>query len=77
MQSLFFHDIWIIELYYGAVRSVNRGKMNNKTLGIIIVIFGSLVLFSKQEYAWIISAVSIGIGTGIFFWKDEKSDIEN
>ena len=51
--------------------------MNNKTLGIIIVIFGSLVLFSKQEYAWIISAVSIGIGTGIFFWKDEKSDIES
>ena len=77
MQSLFFHDIWIIELYYVVVRSVNRGKMNNRILGIIIVVFGSLVLFSKQEYAWIISAISIGIGTGIFFRKGEKGDIEN
>tara|TARA_Y200000002_G_scaffold213136_1_gene175949 strand:+ start:535 stop:696 length:162 start_codon:yes stop_codon:yes gene_type:complete len=44
--------------------------MNNKTLAIIVIIFGSLALFSKQEYAWIISAISLGIGSGIFFWKD-------
>jgi|TARA_A100001015_G_C14869087_1_gene663594 hypothetical protein len=50
--------------------------MNNKVLGIIIIVFGSLVLYSKQEYAWIVSAISIGIGTGIWFWKDEKKDIE-
>ena len=50
--------------------------MNNKTLGIIIIIFGGLVLYSKQEYVWIISAISIGIGSGIFFWKDRESDVE-
>ena len=51
-------------------------KMNNKTLGIIAIVFGSLVLYSEQEYAWIISAVFIGAGTGIWFWKDKKSDTE-
>jgi len=50
--------------------------MNNKTLGIIVIIFGGLVLYSKQEYAWIVSAISIGVGTGIFFWKDKESNIE-
>ena len=50
--------------------------MNNKLLGIIIVVFGGLVLYSQQEYAWIISAVSIGVGSGIFFWKDRENDVE-
>ena len=50
--------------------------MNNKLLGIIIVVFGGLVLYSQQEYAWIISAVSIGVGTGIFFWREKESDEE-
>ena len=50
--------------------------MNNKTLGIIIIVFGGLVLYSKQEYAWIVSAISIGIGSGLFFSKDKGSDIE-
>jgi len=50
--------------------------MNNKTLGIIIIVFGGLALYSKQEYAWIVSAISIGIGSGIFFWKDKEGNIE-
>ena len=50
--------------------------MNNKLLGLIIVVFGGLVLYSQQEYAWIISAVSIGVGTGIFFWKEKESDVK-
>ena len=50
--------------------------MSNKTLGIIAIVFGSLVLYSEKEYAWIISAVLIGVGTGIWFWKDKKSDTE-
>ena len=50
--------------------------MNNKTRGIVIIVFGGLVLFSNQELAWIVSAVSIGIGSGIFFWKDKKNDID-
>ena len=51
--------------------------MTNKTLGIIIVFFGALVLYSSQEYAEIISAVSIGIGLGVFFfWPDKNKDTE-
>ena len=49
--------------------------MNNKTLGVVIVVLGGLVLYSKQEYAWILSALAIGIGSGIFFWKDKEDDI--
>ena len=51
--------------------------MNNKTLGIIIIVFGGLVLYSEQEAAWIFSSIAIGIGSGIFFWKDTKNDIDN
>ena len=50
--------------------------MNNKTLGIIIIVIGGLVLYSEHEAAWIISAILIGIGSGIFFWKDSKNDID-
>ncbi len=51
--------------------------MDNKVLGIIIIIFGGLVLFSKLEAAIWVSAISIGIGTGIFFfWKEEKNDVD-
>ena len=51
--------------------------MNNKTLGVAIIVFGGLILYSQYEFAWIISAISIGIGSGIFFWKDSKNDIDN
>jgi|TARA_B110001450_G_scaffold190734_1_gene178926 hypothetical protein len=51
--------------------------MNNKTLGIIIIVLGGLVLYSEQESAWILSAALIGVGSGIFFWKDKKIDIDN
>ena len=51
--------------------------MNNRTLGIIIIVLGGLVLYSEQESAWILSAALIGIGSGIFFWKDNKIDVDN
>ena len=51
-------------------------SMNNKTLGIILIVFGGLVLYSEQEYAWIVSAIAIGIGSGIFFWKEKEKDID-
>ena len=51
--------------------------MNNKTLGIILIVFGGLVLYSEQEYAWIISAIAIGIGSGNFFWKEKEKDIDS
>ena len=44
--------------------------MGKKTTGITIAIFGVLVLFSSAENAWIISAILLGLGSGIFFWKN-------
>ena len=48
--------------------------MKNRTLGMLIVIAGVLAIFIKpEEYAWIVSAILIGGGTGIsLFWKDKK-----
>ena len=51
-------------------------SINNKTLGIILIGFGGLVLYSEQEYAWVVSAIAIGIGSGIFFWKEKEKDID-
>ena len=52
-------------------------SMNNKTLGIILIIFGGLVLYSEQEYAWVVSVIAIGIGSGVFFWKEKEKDIDS
>ena len=41
--------------------------MNNKTLGIIIIVSAGLVLYSEHEVAPVISAILIGIGSAIFF----------
>tara|TARA_B110001452_G_scaffold197939_1_gene167857 strand:- start:161 stop:295 length:135 start_codon:yes stop_codon:yes gene_type:complete len=44
--------------------------MGKKTIGISIAVLGALVLFSSKENAWIISAVLLGVGSGVFFWKE-------
>ena len=44
--------------------------MKNKTLGIIIVLLGVMAIFAKQDFAWVLSAIMIGIGSGLFFWKE-------
>jgi len=43
--------------------------MNYKTKGSIIIVLALLIFFSKQDYAWLMSAVLLGVGSGIFFWK--------
>tara|TARA_B100000780_G_C20797822_1_gene316849 strand:+ start:134 stop:268 length:135 start_codon:yes stop_codon:yes gene_type:complete len=43
--------------------------MDKKTIGILITIFGMLILFSSNQNAWILSACFLGAGSGIFFWK--------
>ena len=43
--------------------------MNNKTKGSIIIVLALLIFFSKNEYSWIFSAILLGLGSGIFFWK--------
>ena len=51
--------------------------MDNKLLGVIIIGFGLLVLFSEQEYSWVVSAIAEGIGSGFIIRKSEKNDIDN
>ena len=51
--------------------------MDNKLLGVIIIGFDLLVLFSEQEYSWIVSAIAVGIGSGFIIRKTEKNDIDN
>ena len=48
--------------------------MDNKLLGVIIIGFGLLALFSKQEYSWVVSAIAVGIGSGFLIRKSEKED---
>jgi len=43
--------------------------MSNKLLGIMTAILGVLIFFSQNESAWIVSAILLGGGSGIFFWK--------
>ena len=50
--------------------------MKNSTLGALIVLAGVLTIFVENDKAWIISAILIGCGTGIFFWKDKKTGDE-
>ena len=51
--------------------------MDNKLIGVIIIGFGLLVLFSEQEYSWVISAIAVGIGSGFIIRKGGKNDIDN
>ena len=44
--------------------------MSNKLLGIMTVILGVLIFFSQHESARLVSAILLGVGSGIFFWKD-------
>ena len=50
--------------------------MDNKLLGVIIIGFGILALLSEQEYSWIVSALAVGIGTGLVIRKSKKNNVE-
>ena len=45
--------------------------MKNSTFGILLVLAGVLTIFVNHESAWIISALLIGGGSGLVFWKDK------
>ena len=44
--------------------------MNNKFKGLIIMVLALIFFFSGHEYAWIASAILLGLGSGVFFWKE-------
>jgi len=53
--------------------------MDNKTLGISIIVISVLILYSEQEGSWIISALGLGLGSAIFLnlhniKKDKKDE---
>ena len=50
--------------------------MDNKLLGVIIIGFGILLLFSEQEYSWVFSALAVGIGAGFVIRENEKNDVD-
>ena len=50
--------------------------MDNKLLGVIIIGFVLLILFSEQEYSWIFSALAVGLGAGFVIRKTKKNDLE-
>ena len=52
--------------------------MDNKfILGLCIIGFGILLLFSHEKHSWIFSALAVGIGSGFIIRKSEKNDIDN
>ena len=58
--------------------SVNIGfMMKNRHLGILLVLAGVITIFVKHESARIISAILIGGGSGIYFWKDKVENKED
>ena len=44
--------------------------MSKKTIGMSIALFGVFIFFSSEANAWVVSAIFLGFGSGIFFWKD-------
>ena len=46
--------------------------MKKKILGILLIIFGGLVLYSNQEGKMIVSAVCVGVGSGLYFFPSKN-----
>ncbi|MDC0370034.1 hypothetical protein OAM71_01090 [Pelagibacteraceae bacterium] len=51
-------------------------SIKNSTIAILIVLAGVGIIFIDHDYSWIISAVFIGVGTGLFYWKDKNTGNE-
>jgi len=45
--------------------------MSNKLIGFLTIGLALLVFFADHDKAWIFSAVLLGVGSGIFFWKED------
>ena len=51
--------------------------MNNQAIiGLALVGFGLLLLFSDEPYSWVFSAMAVGIGSGFIIKKIKKDDID-
>ena len=51
--------------------------MNNQAIiGLALIGFGFLLLFSDEPYSWVFSAMAVGIGSGFIIKKIKKDDID-
>ena len=51
--------------------------MNNQAIiGLALIGFGLLLLFSDEPYSWVFSAMAVGIGSGFIIKKIKKDDID-
>ena len=51
--------------------------MNNQAiLGVALIGFGLLLLFSDEPYSWVFSAMAVGVGSGFIIKKIKKDDID-
>ena len=51
--------------------------MNNQAIiGLALIGFGLLLLFSDERYSWVFSAMAVGIGSGFIIKKIKKDDID-
>ena len=51
--------------------------MNNQAIiGVALIGFGLLLLFSDEPYSWVFSAMAVGIGSGFIIKKIKKDDID-
>jgi hypothetical protein len=51
--------------------------MNNQAIiGLALIGFGLLLLFSDEPYSWVFSAMAVGVGSGFIIKKIKKDDID-
>ena len=51
--------------------------MKNKYIGILLVVLGTFTIFVQSPYSWIVSAILIGGGSGVFWWPDKINNKDN
>ena len=49
---------------------------NQAILGLALIGFGLLLLFSDEPYSWVFSAMAVGAGSGFIIKKNKKDDID-
>jgi len=49
---------------------------NQTIIGLTLIGFGLLLLFSDEPYSWVFSAMAVGVGSGFIIKKNKKDDID-
>ncbi len=46
--------------------------MKKNLIAMLLILFGVVIIFSDHKAAWWLSAVLIGVGSGLMFMRDIK-----